>query len=141
MKQNMKIILFSCLIGATLAGIFFLSVKEKAEAKNKPIAYAFQVGVFKKEENASTLASNYKSAKVIKDKEYYRVFIGLTIHNKEELRDKFNQEHYNYYIKELEITEEEQMNIEKMDEMYKKSTLEDKTPIIAKTWEYFRNEL
>lgn len=141
MKQNVKIIIFSCLIGATLAGIFFLGVKEKAEAKTKPVLYAFQVGVFKSFDNANNLKNNYASAKVIKDQEYYRVFIGVTVNNKDILRNLFETQGYNYYVKEMQISEELQESIIKYDEFFMQTSEVNREEVLKNMLECLPDEL
>ena len=141
MKQNIKIIIFSCLIGATLAGIFFLGIKEKAEAKTKPVLYAFQVGVFKSLDNAENLKNNYMIAKVIKDHDYYRVFIGVTVNNKEVLRRIFESQGYNYYVKEMQVDEKLQEKIIKYDEFLIQTSEENRNVVIKNMLECLSYEL
>lgn len=141
MKQNVKIVIFSCLIGATLAGIFFLGVKEKAEAKTKPFIYAFQVGVFKSLENAENLKNNYSFAKVIKDQEYYRVFIGVTVNNKDALRRLFESQGYNYYVKEMQVSGELQEKIVKYDEFLIQTSDENINGVLKNMLECLPDEL
>lgn len=141
MKKTLKIVLFSCLVGTFLAGAFFLSVKEKANAKNKPILYAFQVGVFKNKDNANNFKNKYPTAKVFWDSEYYRVFIGVTSKNKDVLETLFNTQNYSYYIKELDIAEEIELQIEKYDELLSKTNDENKALIIKNMLESLPNEL
>lgn len=129
------------MLGILLAGLFFLNVKDKAEAKNKPILYAYQVGVFKNKENASNYKGRFSLGKVVYDKEYYRVFIGITIENKELLSSIFDNEKYSYYIKEIEITEEKMMEIKKYDELLRQSSEENKLTIIKKMLESLPNEI
>lgn len=141
MKATLKIILFSSLLGVLLAGLFFFNIKDKAEAKNKPILYAYQVGVFKNKENANNYKSRFPLGKVIYDHEYYRVFIGITIENKDLLSTIFDQEKYSYYIKEIETTEEKMNEIQKYDELLKQSSEENRIAIIKNMLESLPNEL
>ena len=141
MKQSVKIIIFSCLIGATLAGIFFLGIKEKAEAKTAPILYAFQVGVFKNLENAEKLKDNYSYAKIIKDQEYYRVFIGITLNNKDILRKIFESKGYKYYVKEIQVTEEIQEKIIKYDTFLVETSEENRDGVLRNMLECLSDEL
>lgn len=141
MKKTLKIVLFSSLIGVVLAGLFFFNIKEKAEAKNKPILYAFQVGVFKNQENANNYKNRFSFSKVIYDGEYYRVFIGVTATNKELLSTIFDKENYSYYVKAIETSEEEQEEIKKYDELLLKSSEENRTLIIKNMLESFNYEL
>ncbi len=141
MKTTLKVILFSSFVGIVLACLFFFNVKEKAEAKNKPILYAFQVGVFKNRDNATLFKEKYKTSALIYDGEYYRVYIGVTTNNKEELESLFNQEGYHYYIKELEVTSGLYAEMEKYDYLLKNSSEESKFSIIQKMLESVSNEL
>ncbi len=141
MKKNLKVILFSCVIGTVLATVFFLNIKEKAEAKNREIAYAFQVGVFKSEQNAENIKNNYSFAKVVKDSEYYRVFIGITSSNKETLEKIFENKGYNYYVKEISIPEETLNEIKKYDTLFAKTSEENKGFVIRNMLESLPDEL
>lgn len=115
MKQNLKFIFFSCLVGAILAGVFFGSIKEKAEAKSTSMLSVFQVGVFKNKENAFLYQQNYEVAKVVKDQDVYRVFVGVTSSNQELLKSLFDSFGYTYYIKEMYISDSLCEAIQKYD--------------------------
>ena len=141
MKQNLKVIIFSCLIGTILAGIFFVSIKEKAEAKTAPVAYAFQVGVFKSMDNAEKLRSKYSFAKVVKDEDLYRVFIGVTVTNKEILRTIFDSQNYNYYVKQINISVDLLNNLTKYDEILLKTSQDSRLDILEIMLEDLPNEL
>ena len=136
MKKFLKIILISSLIGTMLAAMFFFNIKDKAEAKNKTILYAFQVGVFKSLENADNFKTRFEASKIYKDNEYYRVFVGVTINNKEMLESIFNNLGYDYYIKELDKIENVE-EILKYDELLKESNEENKMIIIKNMLESF----
>lgn len=139
MKQYLKIILFSCVVGSVLAGAFFLNIKEKAEAKTKNTIYAFQVGVFKSLENANNFSNQYNISKIIKDNNLYRVFIGVTIKNKNKLEIMFKNKGYNYYIKELILNNDQYNELLKYDIVLEQS----ETPeiIIKSMLELIANEL
>ncbi len=141
MKKTFKIILFSSFVGLSLATLFFFNIKEKASAKNIPILYAFQTGVFKTLENANNFVARFEGAKVVKDKEYYRVFIGITKNNKDLMEQIFKDLDYTYYIKEIETTEEVMAEIEKYDELLKSSDPDTQMQIIAKMLESYVSEL
>lgn len=141
MKQTIKVIIFSCFIGATLAGIFFLSIKEKAEAKVTPIVYAFQVGVFKNISNAEKEKNEYSFAKIVKDGDLYRVFIGVTVKNKDILKEKFDKQNINYYIKEISVADVTFNNILKYDEILLRASLENNLPILKQMLEVMPDEL
>lgn len=121
MHKNIRVILFSCLIGSILAGAFFLNVKDKASAKNRPLVYVFQVGVFKNEQNAINLTNKYSFSKIVKDNDYYRVFIGATVNNKDILMNYFKDNEINYYLKEIAVSEIIQSELIKYDEVLKSS--------------------
>lgn len=141
MRKNFKIILFSCLVGSVLAGLFFLNVKEKAEAKNKNIIYAFQVGVFKNKENASNLQAKYGLTKVVKEEDYYRVFLAVTVKNKDLLEQKYIEKGYNFFIKEIEVTDEYLTKILKYDDLYQKTTPQNQELVLKSIIESLPNEL
>lgn len=141
MKKTLKIVFFSSLLGVVLAGLFFFNIKDKAEAKNKPILYAFQVGVFKNKENANNYRNRFSLGKVVYDGEYYRIYIGVTVDNKEMLASIFDKENYSYYIKELETTETILNEIKKYDELLVKSNEENRMLIIKNMLESYQNEL
>ena len=140
MKKTLKIVLFSCLVGTLLAGTFFLSIKEKANAKNKPVLYAFQVGVFKNKDNANNFKNKYPTAKVFWDNEYYRVFIGMTSSNKELLEKVFNEQNYSYYIREMDATEEQLAIIQKYDALLKETNNENISLVLKNMLESLPNE-
>ncbi len=141
MKKTIKIVLFSSLLGIILAGLFFFNIKDKAEAKNKSVLYAFQVGVFKNKENASNYRNRFSLGKVIYDGEYYRIYIGVTVDNKELLSSLFSKENYSYYIKEIDASEEIIQEIKKYDELLIKSSEENRMLIIKNMLESYQNEL
>ncbi len=139
MSKTIKIILFSAFIGTLLASLFFLNIKEKAEAKNKTILYAYQVGVFKNEENASTYKKRFPSGHIFWDGDYFRIYIGVTAKNKDLLNQIFSD--VNYYIKEIEVAESIYEEIEKYDELLKQSSEESKIAILDKMLESVQNAL
>lgn len=141
MKKTLKIVLFSSLLGVVLAGLFFFNIKDKAEAKNKPILYAFQVGVFKNKENANNYRSRFSLGKVVYDGEYYRIYIGVTVNNKDLLASIFDKENYSYYIKELEANDTILNEIKKYDELLVKSSEENRLLVIKNMLESYQNEL
>lgn len=137
MKKTLKVVFFSSMLGVILAGLFFFNIKDKAEAKNKPFLYAFQVGVFKNRENANNYRMKFPLGKVVHDGEYYRVYIGITRNNKELISNIFDSENYSYYIKELETTEEMEEEIKKYDELLKNSSEENRMTILKNMLESF----
>ncbi len=141
MKKTLKVVLFSSFVGVVLACLFFFNIKEKAEAKNKPFIYAFQVGVFKNKENAKNYKNKFSFGKVLYDGEYYRVYVGVTVKNKELLINLFDKEDYTYYIKEIETTEEKRLEIEKFDALLKETSDENKMSVIKNMLESFTYDL
>lgn len=141
MQKTFRIVLFSSLLGVTLAGLFFFNVKEKAEAKQKNYLYAFQVGVFKTLDNANQFKTRFNGSIIVKDNDYYRIFVGITKNNKELLEKIFKDLEYDYYIKEVEVSEEVINNIIKYDEILKLSEEENKLEIINKMLGSYLNEL
>lgn len=141
MKKIIKITLFSSFIGFILASLFFGNIKEKASAKNKNIITAFQTGVFKSEENALVFQKRYKKSLLVKDKDYYRIFVAITTNNKELLEEHFKELKIDYYLKEVEVTPKIYEELYKYDELLKNKNLENKEEIINKMLESYKNEL
>lgn len=141
MKKYLKIILFSCSVGLLLAGLFFFNVKEKANAQKKVSVYAYQVGVFKNLENAKNFQMRYTTSKIVYDKEYYRVFIGVTMSNKEILSALFDKKGYTYFIKELDLPNETMLEIQKYDELLAKTGEENQEVVLKNMLESLPNEL
>ncbi len=139
MNSTLKVIFFSSFIGILLAFLFFTNIKEKAEAKNKPILYAFQVGVFKNKENADNYKLKFTTGKVLFDGDYYRVYVGVTTTNKDLLASFFEQMDYHYYIKELEIPDGLYTEIEKYDLLLEQSEIENYPVILNKMLESVEN--
>lgn len=139
MTKTLKIISFACLIGATLAAVFFFSIKETPMAKGKSTAYAFQVGVYSNEQNALNAKKNYNPVKIFKSADYYRLFVGITINNQELLKDYFSN--YDTYIKEIQITDEEAASLLKYDELLKQSKKENYNKIINNMLEVVNSDL
>ncbi len=141
MKQTIKIILISSLLGTLLAGLFFLSIKNKAEAKTIPTLYAYQVGVYKNYDNALKAAENYFCSKIVKEKDLYRVFIGITKTNKEFFSHFYDTHGYNYYIKEIPVQEDFEKKIKKYDALLLETSEEAQEKVIATMLESFPDEL
>lgn len=117
-------------MGALLAGGFFWSIKDKAEAKTTPVLYAYQVGVFKNKENASIFQQNFEAAKIVKDQEIYRVFIGITISNKELLQTIFDSSLYTYYLKEIPVPLNVYEEVQKYDVILAHASLDNQKSIV-----------
>lgn len=141
MKQSIKVVLFSCLVGTIFAGLFFLTVKNKAEAKTVPSLYAFQVGVFKNQENAVNTTKNYAYAQIIQEEELYRVYIGLTVDNRDFLQNYFDNLGYNYYIKEIQVEEAVVENIKKYDALFLQTSEESKAKVLQTMLESYASGL
>ncbi len=140
MKQSLKVIIFSCLVGGILAGMFFLNVKNKAEAKSKPLVYAFQVGVFKNYNNALNMQKSYQNAKIVKDKDVYRLFIGITGENSDLLKEILGDNDY-YYVKEISLTDDVYANILKFDRLLRETAKENQKEVIKQMLGILPDEL
>ena len=141
MSKTLKVLLFSILVGTSLAFLFFFNIKEKAEAKDKPFLYAFQVGVFKNSQNASSFALEYPSSILLFDNEYYRVYIGVTKTNVSLFSSLFDQKGYQYYVKEMEVSQEVEQEIEKYDELWRQSHEENQEAILKRMLESVKDVL
>ena len=75
----------------------------------------------------------------MKDNDLYRVFIGATVKNKEYLESLFKNNGYNYYIKEIIISDSKYKSLEKYDIVLEQS--ESPELILEKMLEILPDEL
>ncbi len=131
MKKIFITILISLSIGSIFAFIMFKNVNKEVELvlKDTQTVNFFQVGVFKNAENADTFMQNYNSSIIIKDKDYYRVIIGITKSEEATLKLKnyFTSLNIDYYVKQenindnnflLKLQEYEELLIKSNEETY-----------------------
>lgn len=119
MKKTIKTILASFLIGALLSLlVIFKFQKQLPFLEEKNIVTVFQIGVYKSIENAQKKQEEYNNSIIIKDNDYYRVFIGVAEDKTCEklLENYYLTQNINVYPKEIEVTKkflEEIKNYEK----------------------------
>lgn len=70
---------------------------------------AFQVGVYTSLEAANTYRTKYKDSIVIKDKELYRVYVSILKDNNniESMKKYLDKNNISYYLKDIEINNNE----------------------------------
>jgi len=70
---------------------------------------AFQVGVYTNLEAANTFSSKYKDAIIIKDNELYRIYLSILKENNniENMKKYLNDNGIEYYLKDIEILDQE----------------------------------
>ena len=83
----------------------------------------------------------YPSSVVLFDSEYYRVYIAITKTNKERLMAIFDQKGYQYYVKEMEVSQEVEQEIEKYDELWRQSHEENQETILKRMLESVKDVL
>lgn len=130
MVKSLKILIFSFLVGGTLAACFFFSIKETPKALEKNVVYAYQVGVYSSLENAQKGVNFYPTAKIFKDNDFYRILIGVTLDNEEILTNYFSN--YEVYKKPLVVDKNVYDEIKKYDELLKNSSSDNYNVILNK---------
>ena len=94
-----------------------------ANAKESFNAYAYQIGVFKSEKNAINMASNYSSALVINDKDYYRVYAAIAVDDKAQSinEDVLLDNNITFYKRKLLLNDNCLKIINKYEELIKRT--------------------
>ena len=103
--------------------------------ENSEFTIAARVKINKNEQNAMNLSQQFPVTRILKDKDYYRVFIGATLTNKTLLKSYFDELKYNYYIKEIDVSEAILGKIGPFDELLKQAKEESYEAIIKNTLE------
>lgn len=110
MKKILITLLISLTVGSSFAFIIYKNINKDVQLaiKEENVVIYFQVGVFKKEENAINFMKQYSSSIIIKDNEYYRVIIAIA-KSKEailKLQNYFDNLRINYYMKKESVNNE-----------------------------------
>lgn len=110
MKKIIITVVAGLLVGVAFGLLYFKNTKENiADAMSiDNEAVAFQVGVYKSQENAQKEVKKYPSGVIIIDGEFYRIFIALS-NNKEvisKLKTYYDTKKINYYLKNIVIKDE-----------------------------------
>ncbi len=124
MKKTIIIIILGILIGSLFAMYIFSGINNKiANAKESFNAYAYQIGVFKSEKNAINMASNYSSALVINDKDYYRVYAAIAVDDKAQSinEDVLLDNNITFYKRKLLLNDNCLKIINKYEELIKRT--------------------
>lgn len=124
MKTYGKFIALAIVLGAILAFFFYKDIKTEVMALTSNDGYVdvFQVGVYKERKNAMDAQSNYPGSFIYQDKEYFRLFVGVTISNQEKLKNYFNSLDYDYYLKKMQVDSKTYEKLKNYDEVLSKST-------------------
>ncbi len=110
MKKVIITVVFALLVGTVFGILYFKNTKDNiADALSLDNeAIAFQVGVFRKLENAQNEVVKYSSGTIIADGEFYRIFIAIS--NDQEtvnkLKEYYDSKKINYYLKNITIPDE-----------------------------------
>ncbi len=110
MKKVIITVVSALLVGSIFGILYFKNTKNNiAEALSLDNeAIAFQVGVFRKLENAENEVTKYPSGTIIADGEFYRIFIAIS-NNQEtvnKLKEYYDSKKINYYLKNITIPDE-----------------------------------
>ena len=108
-KKGFKLVFFSALLGFILGFLTYRSYKDQIDYvfKEEDNSYAFQVGVYKSLDTASTKAQNTNGI-VVPEKDYYRVYIAVATNAdvKDKLSNYYNSLNIDYYIRDLNLNDE-----------------------------------
>lgn len=105
--KNMGIILFGVIVGSAFCFIIFGVKKENVlDVINEQNELSFfQLGIFKNLDYAKELKEENKGSIIVKDDNYYYVYsaILLSENNIYRLKDYYDQNKVNYYIKKMNV--------------------------------------
>lgn len=127
MKAYLKIVVGAVFIGGVMAFFFYKDIKSEviAMTKERDVVYLFQTGVFKNYDNAVAFSEKFKQKGIYQDDEFYRVFLSITVNNKEKLIDFYEQRDIEFYVKEVVVDETLKKKIENYDLVLEKTVKED----------------
>jgi len=121
MKKTAISILIAFCLGASLSAWTIWKLKEKFSiGTEEEKVTAFQVGVYKSLDNANSTKDQYPGAIVLKDGEYYRVFVGVAASSncEEALESYFLAKNVNVYPKELKVTTSYYQELSKYETLF-----------------------
>ena len=126
MKKVIITVVSALLVGTVFGILYFKNTKDNiADALSLDNeAIAFQVGVFRKLENAQKEAVKYSSGTIIADGEFYRIFIAIS-NNQEivnKLKEYYDSKKINYYLKNITIPDEFMSTFTNYQEVLLKTT-------------------
>lgn len=126
MKKVIITVVSALLVGTVFGILYFKNTKDNiADALSLDNeAIAFQVGVFRKLENAQKEAVKYSSGAIIADGEFYRIFIAIS-NNQEivnKLKENYDSKKINYYLKNITIPDEFMSTFTNYQEVLLKTT-------------------
>lgn len=125
LKKTIKTMGFAFLIGGVCTYLFFQYVGTDLSVLsfNKESAYAFQAGVYFDLEQAQKEAAKYTSAVVIKEDEYYHVYLNIT---KDEEVKNIMQKYYqsnniDVHAKKINVSKDFLKELEKYESLIKQT--------------------
>ena len=110
-----------------MAKIMFNQYNTKAVSININKAYFFQAGIYTDLNKLKEESDTYDSYIYVKEKDKYYVYIGITLNNKDKLKEYFDGLNYVTSIKEIEVSDDFALQLEQYDE--KLTNLSNKTDI------------
>lgn len=125
MKRNLVIFGLAVLVGSLFAVYIFSGIdKTMAKSIYDNTISLFQIGAYNEYENALSISQVYPNSIIIKENNYYKVFIALA-HDKE-LVEKYEQyyqkKNINYYLKKANVSSECLEKINKYEQIILQST-------------------
>ena len=109
MKKILITILLSALVGCTFGYLLFKSIDDSIGSffyETKELTF-FQAGVFTDEENATDYANSFKSSTVVKEGDFYRVYLAI-LSSPESIRvmkEYFEKNNIEYHLRKLDVRE------------------------------------
>lgn len=128
MRKFLISLLICVLIGCVCATIIYNGMKkdEKLAINNKEVTiYLFQVGAFKNYKNVDTITKTLNNYIVEEKDNTYFVYVGITKDKKniDKLREFFNKNVNNIYVKEKKVSNINFLNhLKKYDSLLKETT-------------------
>lgn len=133
MKKFIILFFLAIILGATLGIYSYQKFNESDDIKastSMDEVYAFQVGVFDSYDNAKNMANTYHG--IIVNDNKYRVYIGLTINNLNNLKTYFDQKGIAYYVKSIYINNEFYKVLQEYDVLLSNTSMDNYESIINK---------
>ena len=121
MRKNLILITLSIMLG--IAFTFFVLNKENIYAKGEYLVYAFQVGVFEKEENAQEYSNYLPSSIVLEEDNLYKVYTAMykDIDIINQMVVYFEDNDINVYLKNINVSSTFYTMLSNFEELIKSS--------------------
>ena len=109
MRKALTIFMIAVFMGLIFGYLLFRNINENVENifYNSKELTLFQTGVFFKKENADSYANTFKNATVVKEGDFYHVYIAILNNpqNINMMKEYFDDENINYYLRKIHIKE------------------------------------